>query len=284
MMKLQQGDRKREIAKRLQRDVIQMIYHSQSGHPGGALGVAEIITEIYFYRMKHDPRNPGWEDRDRFVLSNGHLCAILYSALARTGYFPTEELLTFRRIDSRLQGHPSRRELSDIETAAGPLGQGLSIANGMALGLRMQQRGSKVYCLVGDGEIQEGQFWEAVMTTSQYRLNNICLIVNYNGLQIDGSVSEVKEVQPIEDKLRAFGWDVCEIDGHDFEQIECAFDRFDVQKDHPFAIIARTHMGHGVSFMQDRAEWHGKAPSREQAIQALQEIGPTSFGTDLLVL
>ncbi|MBX6353501.1 MAG: transketolase [Thermoflavifilum sp.] len=270
-----------EVARRIRRDVIQMIAASQSGHPGGALGAAEILSVLYFDKMNHNPKNPDWPARDRFVLSNGHICAALYSALARSGYFPVEELLTFRRLNSRLQGHPSRHDLPGIETAAGPLGQGLSIANGMALGLRLQNVDAKVYCLVGDGEIQEGQFWEAAMTSAHYRLNNLALILSWNGLQIDGAVADVKNMEPIAAKFQAFGWNVVEIDGHDIPQIQQAFEEFSRSHNQPTAIIARTVMGKGVSFMEDKALWHGKAPSRDEAARALQEIGPSSFGEDL---
>lgn len=273
-----------EVARRIRRDVIQMINSSKSGHLGGALGIAELMAVLYFEKMRHRPENPEWEDRDRFVLSNGHICAALYSAMARTGYFPVEELLTFRRINSRLQGHPCRHTLPGIETAAGPLGQGLSIANGMALGLRQRNSDANVYCLVGDGEMQEGQFWEAAMTAAHYKLNQLALIVNWNGLQIDGALLDVKNVDPVADKFEAFGWRVLDIDGHSIEQIRQAFDTFTRREEEkPVVIIARTLMAKGVGFMENQAIWHGKVPSPDEAQRALEGIGTSSAYADLVV-
>lgn len=275
-----------QIARRIRRDVIQMIAVSGSGHIGGALGVAEIMAVLYFEQMKHAPDNPHWEERDRFLLSNGHVCAALYSALARSGYFPAEELLTFRKINSRLQGHPSLHDhLPGIETASGPLGQGLSIANGVALGIRKRGIDANVYCLVGDGEIQEGQIWEAVMTSAHYRLNHLALIVNWNGLQIDGSVRDVKNLDPVMDKFAAFGWNVLDIDGHDIAQIRKAIETFKRREtDKPCAIIARTVMAKGVPFMENQAIWHGKVPSLEESIRALEAVGPSEAFEDLIDL
>jgi transketolase len=272
-----------QIARRIRRDVIQMIAANGSGHVGGALGVAELMAVLYFEKMRHAPDRPDWEDRDRFLLSNGHVCAALYSALARSGYFPAEELLTFRRIGSRLQGHPSRHDrLPGIETASGPLGQGLSIANGVALGLRQRGSEASVYCLVGDGEMQEGQIWEAAMTSAHYRLNHLALIVNWNELQIDGKVRDVMNVDPIADKLAAFGWHVLDIDGHDIGQIRGAIDEFQSRKtDKPCAIIARTVMAKGVPFMENQAVWHGKVPSADESRRALEAIGPSEAFADL---
>lgn len=272
-----------EMARRIRRDVIQMIHANQSGHLGGALGAAELLSVLYFETMKHKPEQPDWEERDRFVLSNGHICAALYSAMARSGYFPIEELLTFRKINSRLQGHPSRTELPGIESASGPLGQGLSIANGMALGVKKRYPDTNVYCLVGDGEIQEGQFWEAAMTSAHYKLNNLALIVNWNGLQIDGDVRDVKNIDPLQDKFASFGWNVVEIDGHSIEEIRAAFAKFTSRREEkPFVIIARTLMAKGVKFMEDQAIWHGKVPSPEEVEKALEEIGPNKELLDLV--
>jgi len=267
-------------AGQIRRDVIIQTAVAASGHPGGALGVAELLAALYFRVLRHDPAAPDWPARDRFVLSNGHLCAGLYSALARTGYFPPEELLTFRRLGSRLQGHPSRVDLPGIETSGGPLGQGLSVANGMAFGLRLGRSPARVYCLVGDGELQEGQIWEAAMTAAHYGLDHVCMIVNDNGLQIDGRTSVVKRVDPIAPRLRAFGWHVEEIDGHDLDAIERACGRFHRTTERPTAIVAITVMGKGVSFMEGDAKWHGTPPSRDEAVRALREL-PPGFAPDL---
>jgi transketolase len=267
-------------AAQIRRDVIIQCVANASGHPGGALGAAEVIAALYFRVLRHDPAHPDWPARDRFVLSNGHICAALYSAMARTGYFPPDELLTFRRIDSRLQGHPSRVDLPGLETSAGPLGQGLSVANGMALALRVRGLAGRVYCLVGDGELQEGQIWEAVMTAAQYRLDRVCLIVMDNGLQIDGEVAKIKNVRPVADRLRAFAWHAVDIDGHDLAAVLGAFEVFHRTTGRPTAIVARTVMGKGVSYMENLAEWHGKPPTREQAVQALREL-PDGFAPDL---
>lgn len=270
----------KEIATRIKRDVVQLT-SMNTGHPGGAIGVAEIIAELYFNRLKHDPKNPDWEERDRFVLSNGHICAALYSAMARSGYFDIDELYTFRKINSRLQAHPSKIDLPGVETSSGPLGQGLSIANGMALANRMKKINSRVYCLVGDGEIQEGQIWEAAMTSSHYGLDNVALIVSWNNIQIEGNVTEVMNIEPIAEKFRSFGWNTLEIDGHNIEEVQNAFDQFESNTGSPTAIIAKTVLGKGVSFMENEAKWHGTAPSTEEAEQALAEIGNSSFGSDL---
>lgn len=270
------------ISTRMKRDIIQLVAKN-TGHPGGALGAADLIAELYFNRMKHDPQNPDKEDRDRFVLSNGHICAALYSAMARSGYFPVEELGTLRKINSRLQGHPSRVDLPGVETSSGPLGQGLSVANGMALANRLKNIDARIYCLVGDGEIQEGQIWEAVMTSAHYKLDKLALIVSWNDIQIDGRVKDVMNIEPIADKFRSFGWHTIEIDGHDLHQIREAFDQFEQHKGAPTAIIARTVIGKGVSYMEHEPIWHGKAPSADEAAQALQEIGPSSYGEDLVL-
>ena len=274
-----------QVARRIRRDVIQMIASSNSGHIGGALGIAEIMAVLYFEKMRHSPENPNWEGRDRFLLSNGHVCAAMYSALARSGYFPAEELLTFRKINSRLQGHPSRHDhLPGIETASGPLGQGLSIANGMALGLRMEKSDAQVFCLVGDGEIQEGQFWEAVMTSAHYKLNRMVLIVNWNELQIDGTVQDVKSLDRAGERFAAFGWNVLDIDGHDIDQIREAIDRTrSDDSGKPHVIIARTLMAKGVPFMENQAIWHGKVPSADETRRALDIVGPSEAFADLTV-
>ncbi|GAB2572284.1 transketolase [Gracilibacillus alcaliphilus] len=272
----------KQIATRIKRDIIQLSA-ANSGHPGGAIGAAEIIAELYFHRMKQDITNPQWEDRDRFVLSNGHTCLALYSALARKGYIDVEELKTFRKINSRLQGHPSRHDLPEIETASGPLGQGLSVANGMAMAQKLRESSVKVYCLVGDGELQEGQIWEAMMTSAHHRLDNLAMIINWNNIQIDGRVEDVMNIEPLDEKFEAFGWNVISINGHKIEEIQAAFDQFEQTKERPTVIIAKTVLGNGVSYMEHEPIWHGKAPSAEEEKIALKEIGESNFESDLIL-
>lgn len=260
------------IANNIRQDIIRMITEARSGHPGGSLSAADIVTALYFRVMKHDPSNPCWDGRDRFILSKGHACPVIYAALAEAGYFPKEELLTLRKIGSRLQGHPDKCKLPGFEASTGSLGQGLSIAAGMALGLKMDGKTNKVYCLMGDGELDEGQIWEAAMTASHYKLDNLCGIVDRNGLQIDGCTAEVKDIEPLAEKWKAFGWNVLEVDGHDIEDIVKSLKRFNHTHFRPTVIIAHTVKGKGVSFMADQAGWHGKAPSPEQAEHALNEL------------
>jgi len=267
-------------AAQIRRDVIVQTVVARSGHPGGALGIADIVAALYFGYLRHDPSNPEWEDRDRFVLSNGHCCAALYSALARSGYFPAEELLTFRSIGGRLQGHPARVDLPGVETSAGPLGQGLSVAIGMALAARLRTSDARACCLLGDGELQEGQVWEAAMTAAHYRLDRMCAIVSDNGLQIDGPTRLVKDVAPIARRFEAFGWSVVEIDGHDLDAIQRALDQFHATTGRPTAIVATTTMGKGVAFMEGQARWHGKPPSEPEALDALEQL-PVGFAPDL---
>lgn len=268
------------LARQVRRDTVRMITNSASGHVGGALGAAEIMAALYGAVMNHDLEDPA---RDRFVLSNGHICAALYSVLSRVGHLEPAELATFRKIDSRLQGHPARVDLPGlIETSTGPLGQGLSVANGLALASKLDGLGNQVFCLLGDGELQEGQVWEALMSAHQHRLTNLTVIVSYNGLQIDGALEDVKSLEPLADKLAAFGLRVVELDGHDVEAVVQALTRSRTS-DKPTAIIARTVMGKGVSFMEDLAVWHGKVPSREQGEQALEEIGAAPGYADFVI-
>ena len=270
-------DRLRGLATQLRRDAVRMIALNASGHVGGALGAAEILAALYGHVMRHDPADP---DRDRLVLSNGHVCAVFYAALARAGYLELEELATFRRIDSRLQGHPARVELPDlVETSTGPLGQGFSVANGLALAAKLDGRPGQVFCLVGDGEMQEGQVWEALMTANQLGLHNVTLIISDNGLQIDGEVEAIKSIQPLTERLTAFGWRAVEVDGHDLSALVDAFVASRTS-DRPTAVIARTVMGKGVPFMEGLAMWHGRAPSLDQARQALADIGPSATHAD----
>lgn len=256
----------------LRQHVIKMIGKARSGHPGGSLSAADIVAALFFVHMRHDPTKPEWPDRDRFVLSKGHACPILYAALAESGYFTPDMLMTLRSLGSPLEGHPSRRKLAGVEISSGSLGQGLGAGNGMALAARLDNRDYRVYVLMGDGECQEGEIWEAAMFAAHYKIDNIVGIVDYNNLQIDGFVSDVMEVQPLADKWRAFGWHVIEIDGHDLAEIVGALDDADQVKGQPAVIIARTIKCKGVSFMENKVEFHGKAPTDEELKRALVEL------------
>jgi transketolase len=262
----------KRAANEIRKDIIRMTAAAGSGHPGGSLSSVEILVSLYFNVMKHDPKNPAWSERDRFVLSKGHVCPVLYAALARSGYFPVDELLTLRKLGSRLQGHPHRLKLECLETSSGSLGQGLSIAVGMAIGFRMDHRNQRAYCLMGDGELQEGQVWEAAMSGAHYRLDNLCGIVDVNRLQIDGWTKDVMNIEPLAKKWEAFGWHTIEVDGHDLEQLIKAFEEAKETKGKPTVILANTVKGKGVSFMENKAEWHGKAPKKEEAQKALDEL------------
>jgi transketolase len=264
-----------EIAREIRRDIIRSLVEAKSGHSGGPLGSSDIFAVLYMGGvMNHDPSNPGMPGRDRFVLSAGHMCPVLYATLANAGFFPKSELLTLRKFGSRLQGHPGRdMGLPGIETSSGSLGQGLSIAVGMALSDKLLDRnGARVYSLTGDGELQEGSIWEAVMAAAHYQLDNFCMIVDNNDCQIDGRIGEVMNVYPIREKFESFNFNTIEVDGHDHGAILAAFDEFKKTTGRPTCIIAKTYMGAGVSFMQDKYEWHGKPPSPEQATQALAEL------------
>lgn len=264
--------RVKSMANAIRQDIVKMLLDAGSGHPGGSLSVADIIATLFFDVMAHDPSNPCWEKRDRFILSKGHACPAVYSALAQAGYFPKEELLTLRKLGSRLQGHPDMCKLPGLEASTGSLGQGLSVASGMAMAMKMDKMPNRVYCLMGDGELDEGQIWEAAMTASHWKLDNLCGIVDRNGLQIDGATDDVKSLEPLDEKWRAFGWNVLEIDGHNIGDISDSLNRFRHTHFRPTVIIAHTVKGKGVSFMEDQAGWHGKAPNREQAEQALREL------------
>jgi len=262
----------REHAKEVRREIVKMLTEAGSGHTGGSLSAADIVAALYFYKMRHRPEEPEWRERDRFVLSKGHAAPVLYAALALSGYFDRELLKTLRRIDSPLQGHPSSKMLKGVEISTGSLGQGLSIANGMAMGLRMDGLNSRVYCLLGDGELQEGQVWEAAMTAVHYGIDNLCAIVDNNGLQIDGFCCDVMKIEPITEKWKAFGWHVMDIDGHAMEQIVDALDEAERVKGKPSVIVARTVKGKGVSFFEGKAEYHGIAPTKEERDKALEEL------------
>ena len=252
--------------------VIEGTHSAKAGHPGGSLSAADLFTYLYFKEMNVDPKNPKWEDRDRFVLSKGHTAPGLYAALAHKGFFPVEDLLTLRHVGSYLQGHPNMNETPGVDMSTGSLGQGVSAACGMALAAKFQGKKNRVYTLLGDGEIQEGQVWEAFMFAHHYKLDNLCVIIDNNGLQIDGRVADVMNPYPIADKLKAFGFEVAEIDGHDFDQMEAAFAKARETKGVPFAIVMKTIKGKGVSFMEDQAGWHGKAPNDEQTEIAMNEL------------
>ena len=252
--------------------VIEGTHGAKAGHPGGSLSAADLFTYLYFKEMNVDPKNPKWEERDRFVLSKGHTAPGLYAALAEKGFFPVEDLPTLRHIGSYLQGHPNMNTVPGVDMSTGSLGQGISAAAGMALAAKHQGRSCRVYALLGDGEIQEGQPWEAFMFAHQYKLDNLCAIIDNNGLQIDGRVEDVMSPYPIVDKLKAFGWEVAEIDGHDFEQMESAFAKAREVKGAPTAIVMNTMKGKGVSYMEDQAGWHGKAPNDEEYEIAMNEL------------
>ncbi len=253
------------------KDILETINAAGSGHPGGSLSAVEILLSLYSYKMNHKPDDPTWEDRDRLIVSKGHVSPVVYVTLANAGYFPKEELKTFRKFQSRLQGHVHTK-VPGIEFNTGSLGHGLSVANGIGLGARMAKKNFNTYCLMGDGEIQEGSVWEAAMTSTHQKINNVCAIVDYNKVQENGPVSEIKGLEPLADKWKSFGWHVEEIIGHNFKQLIAALDKFDTVKDKPFVIIAHTIKGKGISFMEGEKGWHGKAPNDEQLQEALAEL------------
>ena len=257
---------------RVRMGVIEGTHGAKAGHPGGSLSAADLFTYLYFKELNIDPQNPKWEERDRFVLSKGHTAPGLYAALAERGFFPVSDLPTLRHIDSYLQGHPNMNTVPGVDMSTGSLGQGISAAAGMALAASHMGKACRVYTLLGDGEIQEGQVWEAMMFAHHYKLDNFCAIIDNNGLQIDGKVDEVMSPYPIPEKLRAFGWNVVEIDGHDFDQIERAFARAKETKGAPTAIVMKTLKGKGVSYMEGQAGWHGKAPNDEEYEIAMAEL------------
>jgi transketolase len=273
MQKITDISELKEIAREIRVDVIKMTNAAGSGHPGGALSSADIFSVLYFNILNHNQQNPEWEDRDIFILSKGHSCPALYSALARSGYFPVEELMTLRKFGSRLQGHPDMVKLPGVEASTGSLGQGLSIAVGAALGLKLSKKNSRVYCLMGDGEQQEGQIWEAAMSACHYKLGNLCGIIDRNRLQIDGFCKDVMCYECLEDKWKAFGWNVITVDGHDIPALISAFEEAKMIKGKPTVIIADTIKGKGVSFMENVAIWHGQAPNDEETKKALNDLG-----------
>lgn len=275
-------DQLKDMAKKIRVKSLEMITEAGNGHPGGSLSLADLITAFYFKVLRHDPKHPEWKERDRFILSKGHGVPAVYAAMALSGYIPESELHSFRKLGSRLQGHPDRARLPGIEASTGSLGQGLSIAQGMALALRLDASDSMVYCVMGDGEIQEGQVWEAAMSIPMHKLDRVCAVVDWNKGQIDGQVKDVMNIEPIADKFRAFGWSVLEINGHDMPSILHALDEakanFQKKSGKPTMIVADTLKGKGVKFMEDgKNAWHGMAPTHDQTKAAIDEILKGNF-------
>ncbi|PIQ84686.1 MAG: transketolase [Candidatus Omnitrophica bacterium CG11_big_fil_rev_8_21_14_0_20_63_9] len=262
----------RRTARELRKTILQTIAKAGSGHPGGSLSMVELLVGLYWYKLRHDPKRPDWPERDLFLLSKGHGCPALYTVLASQGYFPKEELMTLRRYPTRLQGHPERGSVPGIEISAGSLGQGLSMANGLAMSDRLDGRRRRIFCLMGDGEIQEGQVWEAAMTAHHHKLDAVCAIIDANQLQQNGPVKDIQDIEPLPDKWRAFGWHAIEIDGHDIAQVVKAYDEAETVKGKPQVIVARTVKGKGVSFMELNPSWHGVAPKPEELERALKEL------------
>ncbi|MCI6277178.1 MAG: transketolase [Clostridium sp.] len=262
-----------EIAKVIRKDIVTMLTESASGHPGGSLSAVEILTTLYFNEMNINPEKPRDPERDRFVLSKGHAAPVLYSALARRGFFNVDELHTLRKIGSMLQGHPNMNDVPGVDMSTGSLGQGISVAVGMALAGKCDNKSYRVYSLLGDGELEEGQVWEAAMCAAHYKLDNLTAFIDSNGLQIDGKCEDVMNPGPIDQKFKAFGWHVIEIDGHDLEAVQKAIDEAKNTKGQPTAVVCHTVKGKGVSFMENQAGWHGTAPSKEQCEIAIKEIG-----------
>ena len=260
------------MAKEVRKGIMEEVYNAQSGHPGGSLSVADILTVLYFNELHIDEKNPKWEDRDRMVLSKGHCSPALYSCLANRGFFPVEDLKTFRKLDSYLQGHPDMNKIPGVDMTTGSLGQGLSAAVGMAITGKMNKKDYRVYCVLGDGEIEEGQVWEAAMSAKKYALDNLCVIVDNNHLQIDGTIEEVMSPYPIDEKFRSFGFEIIKIDGHNMQEILDAFEVAKNVKGKPVCIIAKTIKGKGVSYMENQVGWHGKAPNEEQYKMAMEEL------------
>ena len=265
------------IAREARVQIERMLTHAGSGHPGGSNSVIDILVALYFGRLRFDPKRPDWPDRDRVVLSKGHAVPALYAVLSRAGYFPEEQLITLRKLGSPLQGHPDRTALPGIEAATGSLGEGLSISLGMALGLKLAGSKARVYCILGDGETQEGQIWEAAMSAPKlgqpdHALDNLVVILDYNKIQLDNFVKKVLDIEPVTAKWQAFGWPVIEIDGHDLAQITKALDQAEATPGGPTFIVAHTVKGKGVSFMENNPEWHGKSPKPEEAVAAIREI------------
>lgn len=271
-MKITDEKQLKKIANEIRKDIINMVYEAKSGHPGGSLSCADILTVLYFNQMNISNIKPKDISRDRFILSKGHCSPALYSTLAERGYFLKEELNKFRKLNTNLQGHPDMNKIPGVDMTTGSLGQGLSCANGMAICSKMDNLGFRVYCLLGDGEIEEGQIWEACMTSSKYKLDNLCVIVDYNHLQIDGKIEDVKGLDKIKEKFESFGFKAISIDGHNIKELIMAFEEAKETKNMPTVIIANTVKGKGVSFMENNASWHGKAPNNEEYENAIKEL------------
>jgi len=271
MTKLEDVKALKYMSNTIRQDIIRMLVESKSGHPAGSLGLADVFTALYFNVMKHDPKKPHWEDRDRLVLSNGHVCPVLYASLANAGYFPKEQLTTLRKLGSPLQGHPHKGALPGIENSSGPLGQGISMAVGMAIVGKREGRKWRVFTVTGDGEHNEGQVWEALLLAYKYKLNNLIVIVDRNSIQIDGTTEDVLPLDPFADKYRAFGWNVIEVDGNDMGAILGAFGSVPANE-RPTVIIADTVPGKGVSFMEGKYGWHGKSPNKEEGDKAIKKL------------
>lgn len=257
----------------IRQDIVKMVHAAASGHPGGSLSAADILAALYFNVMTIDPTNPQMVGRDKFVLSKGHAAPVLYAALARRGFFPVEELLTLRRINSRLQGHPDMKNIPGVDMSTGSLGQGISTAVGMAMASKLDKDNTRVFALLGDGELNEGLVWEALMSAAHYKLDNLTAVLDFNGLQIDGRNEDVMSISPVDQKLMSFGWNVIVVDGHNMEALLNAFEEAKTVKGQPTVIIAKTLKGKGVSFMEDQVGWHGKAPSDAELEAALNELG-----------
>jgi transketolase len=268
----EKGEFYNNLTKTIRRHIVKMTNHAGSGHPGGSLSATELMSVLFFEHMNVDPDNPNWQDRDCFFLSKGHCTPVFYSVLAEKGFFPVEELMTFRDVDGRLHGHPCGEHIPGVDISSGSLGQGLSVANGVGLIAKLDGSNRRSYCMIGDGELQEGQVWEAAMTTAHYNLDNVCAIIDWNKIQLDDFVENVKGVKNLGDKFRAFGWHVVEIDGHDIHAVNEAYKEAKRTKGRPTAILAHTVKGKGVSFMEDTHEWHGMAPNDEQLEIALKEL------------
>jgi len=260
------------IAKQMRREVIEMITAAKSGHPGGSLSATEIVVTMYYDVLRHDPANPKWKDRDRFLLSKGHCCPILYAVMAEFGYCPKDQLNTLRKLGSVYQGHPDVRFIPALEASTGSLGEGVSLALGMGLAARLNNSPSRAYVVLGDGEIQEGQIWEAAMFGGKYKLDNVCAILDYNRIQLDGFVKDIMDIEPVVDKWRSFGWHTIELDGHDIAALQRGFAEAAATKGQPSILIAHTIKGKGVSFMENNPKFHGMAPTPEEAALALQEL------------
>ncbi len=271
-MDIQVKNRLNLIAYNIRKSAVSAVFHAGSGHPGGSLSISDIMAVLYFDEMRIDPNNPDWADRDRFVLSKGHCAPALYATLAEKGYIPKEDLVTLRKTSSYLEGHPDKKKIRGVDMSSGSLGQGISAANGMALAAKLDKKDYRVYTILGDGEIQEGQVWEAAMFAAHYKLDNLVAFVDHNGLQIDGPITEVMSPEPISNKFEAFGWHVIDIDAHDVEAIKNALDEAKTVKGKPTAIVAKSTKGKGVSFMENNVSWHGAAPNAEQYAVAEAEL------------